>query len=228
MSVSAVIPLRYRDCCDQQGQPIFLLAGKTLWHITIGQALDCGHLQDVIVAYDDDRFLPHLEEWGDRIRLCKRPAALSESSKTNIDVLAFVASQDAAFSGVVSDYLILLEITHPLRPKGIISQVAHAAEELGANSLITCRRSHYNLWRRTNGQEMTRVISSGDASNVETYQELLGICSVFSSDCLGTENPFGDVVDIVPIDKFWATIDLRDADGLWLAEKYLERAAITL
>lgn len=223
MTTIAVIPIRYSDACNADGSPRHTLAERTLWDITIAQATQAAGLDAVVVAYDDDRFLPLLAQWQDKVVTLKRPPELSHDPYTTMDVLAFVA-RTLAQQGRPARRVMLLEITHPLRPKGVIDQVAGmVANNPDVDSVITCYPLHYNFWRRDADGGMSRIAGPGEAGGTAMYQELTGICSVFSARWLGTETPFGDVVDVIPIDRFWATVDVRNEDGLWLAQKYVER-----
>ena len=121
------------------------------------------------------------------------------------------------------DYVMLLEITHPLRPQGIVGQLVESISTRPSDSLVTVHPLHYNFWRRDEFGEISSIQGSGDDPNVGMYQELMGICSIFTPALLETENPFGEQMDMVTIERFWATIDVRDDDGLWLAEQYLKR-----
>ncbi len=225
MKFAAVIPIRYQDCCNTDGAPKRELSEKPLWAITIEQALAASSLDQVIVAYDDDAFLKNLDPWSGRIETVKRPKALSEKGVTTLDVLEHVA---AALAENSYDYFMLIEITHPLRPKGIIDQMIAATKEQKVDSLITCHPVHYNFWRRNEQGRMGRIAGTGDQAHVALYQELTGIGSVFSASALVKGDPFGGHVDVVPIERFWATIDVRDDDGLWLAEQYLKRTGVKL
>ena len=227
MTVTGVIPLRYDDCFGEDGKPRHVLSGKPLWEITIGQALDSNKLARVVVAHDDSRFASLLRSVAGRLTLLQRPPELSRPGVTTLDVMAHVARALVA-DGRADEFFMLLEITHPLRPSGIIDQIAKAAADLDADALVTCHSIHYNFWRQEKNRGAERIAGTGENPAVSLYQELIGICSVFRAINLGTENPFGNNVDIVPIDKFWATIDVRDDDHLWLAEQYLERLGIRL
>ena len=227
MTLAAVIPLRYRDCFHADQSPLMELAGRPLWEITVSQALDAKGLDRLIIAHDDDRFAMHLQPWKDRIEQLQRPQELSRKGVTTLDVLAYVARTLDEFGNTPSQ-LMLLEVTHPLRPKGIIDQVISAGDKSGADSIITSHRIHYNFWRQDERGHMKRIVGTGDRANVFLFQELIGICSIFTPRFLDTDNPFGEQVNVVPMDRFWATIDVRNDDGLWLAERYLERTGVKL
>ena len=200
-------------------QPRYRLQGEPLWAYTLDQAVAAKGINRVVVAYDDDRFLPHMESWRDRLTLCERPPFLGLRGVTTLDVLAHVSQNTA--SDTMPDYWMLLEITHPLRPSGIINQLVGAIAHQPADSLITVHPVHYNYWRRDESGRIVRISGSGDSAGSELFQEVVGICSLFSPRFLGTGNPFGDKVDMVPIRDLWSIVDVRDADGLWLAQAYL-------
>lgn len=225
--VDAIIPIRVRDCCNADGTPRFLLQGRTLWDITLDHALAADGLRTVIVAHDDDGFADRLDSADDRVTTLKRPDALSLDGVTTLDVMRETARLRVE-SGVPADYYLLMEITHPLRPKALVSDILQALETDHADSLITCHRVHYNFWRRDAEGGMARIAGAGDRAEVAMFQELIGIGSLFRTETLLADNPFGDRIDIVPIDRFWATIDVRDEDGLWLAEIYLDRIGARL
>ena len=222
--IDIVIPVRQADCCDAGNAPLFTLQGRTLWDITLDQALEAECPRRVVIAHDDDRFADHVAARGDAVTLMKRPPELSGAGKTTLDVLAHIA--ETAPDG--ADYLMLLEMTHPLRPKGIIDELMRVVAADRPDSLITCHRADYNYWRGSADGAMERVIGSGETGGTALYQELTGIGSIFRADLLGGPNPFGEKVDMAPIDRFWATVDIRDEDGLSLAERYLERIGATL
>lgn len=222
MSIVAVIPLRALDLLDPSGQPAIMISGKPLWDVTISQAMASESLSVIVIAYDDDAFLPYLQYDSTRLVRLKRPVELGAESITTIDVTCW-AVQELISQGQHYAHAMLLEVTHPLRPVGIIDTIAEAIRKSSADSLITCHPVRYNYWRQYHGDIPNRLLGACEDSDVSMFQEMIGIGSVFSARCLVTQNPLGDRVDIVPIDRFWATIDVRDADGLWLAQAYLDR-----
>ena len=48
------------------------------------------------------------------------------------------------------------------------------------------------------------------------------IYSIIKTALFVPEQPFGEIVDMASIDRFWSTIGMRNEEGLWLAERYLE------
>ncbi len=222
MKINAVIPIRYSDACFEKSQKArYTLKDEPLWVHTFQCAVDTKKLSKVIVAYDDERFESHLEKWQDMIKPILRPSFLSLTGTSTLDVLGYVSDQTAPEESV--DYWMLMEITHPLRPKSIADRLIEIIKKEPADSLITVHPVRYNFWLQNHRIGTERIVGGGEESEVQLFQELIGICSIFSTEYLGTGNPFGERVDMVPIEDYWSTIDVRDDDGLWLAQKYLER-----
>jgi CMP-N-acetylneuraminic acid synthetase len=223
--IDAVIPIRFTDCCLEDGTPKYSLQGKPLWDWTIEQVVQTNNLNNIVVAYDDKRFEQYLEKWNDKIVKYLRPDFLSKEDVSLFDVTDYVLTHINEVKNP-PDYALILEITHPLRPKGIIQQLVDIAIQSPADSIFTVYPVHYNFWREELGP-MKRFQGSGDNSQIKMFRELTGICSVFKFELLKSNNPFGEEIDMIPIDRFWATIDVRDEDGLWLAEQYLNRIQST-
>ena len=219
MKTAAVIPIRYKDCCLGDGAPRCLLRGKPLWQWTFEDAVAAQSLAHIIVAYDDDSFLPYLKDLDKRIIPFKRPAFLSGEGYKSLDVLIHVA-RELPEPAVGAEHLMLLEITHPLRPKGFLEHIIELKRSNPADSFVTVRPVHYNFWKRDSGG-IRRIVGSGDDPVTGMYSELLGIGALFNKNCLLTDNPFGDSSALVPIEGLWSQVDVRDADDLWLAEASL-------
>ncbi len=221
MDVYAIIPIRYGDCFNPDGSPRFLLGGRTLWDITFERVLESKVFREVIIAYDHSGFEQFIPSTDERLKGYLRPAHLSDDNYTTLDVLRHVADQQRFGE---YDFLMLLEITHPLRPHGMIEEMAKIALAQAVDSLITVRPVRNNFWRREADGRIFRMEGTGDDSRVEMHKEILGVGSLFRVGALrGPGAPFGEKVDVAPIRKLWAEIDIRDDESLWFAERYLER-----
>lgn len=225
MKINAVIPIRYQDCFNADDSPKFMLREKALWEYTLDQAIEeSDALDQVIIAYDDKRFESHLTPWLEhsKVQGYLRPPFLSDNNISVLDVLAHIGSW-LQNSGETPNYLMLMEITHPLRPQGIIRQLVKAVQEHPVDSLVTVYPVHYNFWRQDERGQIIRMQGQGDNPKVKMHQEIAGVCSLFRPELLQSDSPFGEEIDMIPIERFWATIDVRDQEGLWLAEAYLKK-----
>ena len=221
MNINAIIPIRFEDCCKKDGTPKYILQNKPLWEWTIEHALEEESLEKIVVAFDDPRFERYLEKWGKRIIRFLRPPSLS-GKNVNLFQVANYVEHHFDKGNRLPEYTMILEITHPLRPEGIAGQLINALKDSTVDSIFTVHPIHYNYWKSTHEGDL-RIEGSGDNAEVKMFQELIGICSIFRTIFLASEQPFGEIVNMIPIQRFWSTIDVRDEDGLWLAEQYLKR-----
>ena len=104
-------------------------------------------LNRIIIAYDDERFLPYLDKWEGKLEGYLRPKILSKPGITSLDVLSHVLSHEKD-RNTSPDYVMLLEITHPLRPPGIIKQLVETTKNQTVDSLVTVYPVHYNFWKK--------------------------------------------------------------------------------
>lgn len=216
IKISAFVPLRFATDCSPDGGPRFSLGGVPLWCHTLDLLTSASEVDDVVVACDDPRIEAQMEPWHDRIRIWRRPATLSAANVTTVDVLAAYAreNQEAA----QPDYYLLAEITHALRPRTLIEQIVSIANRQPADTILTARAVRYPIWRPT-PDGMQRLDITPDQEAV--FEEMSGICSLFSPRWLLTDNHFGIKVDVVPTDRFWAVLDIRSEEVAAVAEQYL-------
>jgi CMP-N-acetylneuraminic acid synthetase len=208
----AVIPIRYRDCCSPETNLArHHLEGRPLWAFTLDHACQSNSMSTIIVAYDNDAFLPHLEPWKDNIELLKRPSYLSEQNYTVMDVLRYVSGEIAHSASNFLTNLMLMEITHPLRPPSLIDELIKTAERTSASALVPCKPSKYTYWRqKAHDIPVERLKGTGECPEIVMWREVLGLGAVFSLKALLDETHFTENVVLIPIDEGWAAIDATE------------------
>lgn len=221
-TVCAVIPIRTGDVCDADCKPKVLLRGAPLWVYTFEAALKAASLQRIIVAADDARFYQYVDEFPRLEHPIVRPPYLSAVEMTTLDVLGYVTARLSG-EGYCPDYYMLLEITHPIRPRAIIDRLVDIAESRAFDSMFTAYVGAYNYWYETGSREFARVRVKAGRTRSPLYQEMIGLASLFRSELLQSDDPYGQKVGIVPIHGLEGLIDTREEEGLWLAEQYLQR-----
>ena len=208
MNTTAIIPVRFRDCFDERCQTVFHYKQKPLWEHTVESAIGSSKVDQIIIAYDDDRITSMLDWHQPKIDLFKRPEFLSLEGVTTLDVLQHVVAKYT--NSNKTDYFMLLEISHPDRPLDLLDSLVKTAEKRPADSHITVKPIKYNYWVQNNEKGSSRIVGGGENTNITIYQELLGIGSLFSKQsCLSAE-PFGIEVNMIPLEGDWVEVDLRN------------------
>lgn len=103
---------------------ILPLAGKPLISHSIEYALRDFTNSDVYVSTDTPEIMKVVEPYG--VNIVKRPESLSGDLIPTADVLQHI-SEELQKTGILYDYMILLQCTSPLRPQGMLK---HAMNEL--------------------------------------------------------------------------------------------------
>lgn len=207
MKITAVIPVRFQDYYDKKNQRVFHYKNKPLWEHTIQSAIASRKMDQVIIAYDDDRIIPMLSCHGSNVEIVKRPEFLSLEGVTTLDVLQHVAAK--ILSGSAVDYFMLLEISHPDRPRALLDRLIETAENTPADSHITVKPIKYNYWVKHNESGTSRIVGGGENTDISVYQELLGIGSLFRAQVCSSGDVLGGEVNMIPLDGDWVDVDIR-------------------
>ena len=127
------------------GKNIKLLHDKPLIAWTIEAALNCHHLNRVIVSTDDNNIAKIAIEYGAEVPFI-RPALLAQDNSTTVDMvkhaLKFYSSNQETF-----DYVVLLQPTSPLRNSEHITEAIELLLKKKADAIISvCKVEHSPLW----------------------------------------------------------------------------------
>lgn len=107
------------------GKNIKFLNGKPLIAWTIQQAQNSRLIDNLIVSTDSSEIAGVCETYGAKVPEL-RPDYLATDEASSMDVLEYVLNKEEN-SGRVSDYVILLEPTSPLRKKGDLDNIIQLA-----------------------------------------------------------------------------------------------------
>ncbi|MBF0137534.1 MAG: acylneuraminate cytidylyltransferase family protein [Magnetococcales bacterium] len=136
--VLAVIPARggskgipYKNICDLAGKP--LLA----WSIEAARA--CAYIDRCILSSEDAEIIATAQKWGCEVPFV-RPMELARDESPTIPVL--IHALDALAERY--DYLVLLQVTSPLRDPADISACLEICERERAPACVTLVETHQN------------------------------------------------------------------------------------
>lgn len=167
---------------------------------------------DVVVTTDDARIREMADAFGGRV------VAHARSAESYVAALAEVARSHGA------DIVVVLEPTHPFRPKGLIRRTAdNLAARDHLDSVVCVRRFTANLWRRTADGEILALSEGGDGRDAVYFQEMVGLALAARPHLFEDGRRLGDAVGFEVVDQTWALVDVRDDTGFAVAEALATR-----
>ena len=218
----AIIPIRGSD--NEVGYGHMLkLGGKPLLSFTVEAAAQSRFIKRIIVSTDD----PGVAELAVRLGAeapFLRPAELCAPGVALAGVLQHALKWLEEQDGYHPDLVVLLEITHPLRPPGLIDRVVEVLSQEGLDSAFAAREERHEFWTFGSGGALERVQPKDEVPRhilQPLYKEMGGMVTVMRAQLTRAGRRLGDRIGLVPVRDVSSVLDLHDEDGLRLAEALL-------
>ena len=124
------------------------ILGKPLIAYTIEAALQARTLTRTIVSTDDKTIAQVSEQYGAEVPFL-RPKHLATDTATGIAVLQHAVTYLEEKEGFVTDIVVCLQPTSPLRSAEDIDQAVNLCLKSGADSVVSlCRAKHHPFWMK--------------------------------------------------------------------------------
>jgi len=205
---------------------IKLFRGKPLIAHSIESAKSSQSIDRVIVSTDDKEIADISRSFGAEVIM--RPEALATDSSSSEDALIHVVDKLESSSSINIDFIIFLQATSPLRPKGLIDQCLVNLEEQGGDSLVSVYFETLFYWREENGEGKSihdykvRPMRQQIKKEERIYRET-GSLYIMKRDILIKErNRLGGKIILYPM-KHEDTFEIDSEFDFWLLEKIAER-----
>ncbi len=204
-------------------QPGFALQRELLIR-TIQQAKGLTGISQVVVSTESESLAEVARRAGADVPFV-RPKELAEAS---VDVLEVVkhAMTEVEKSGLVSDAVVLLEISYPLRHTSDVESMLKQLFAEGLEAVIPGRRERRGLWsvRGTDVNQIGEGFMPRDRKSTSAYIGLLGYGAVLRSAALRA-NPFHERVGVYEIKDEFAAMEFRFGIDEALATQLLKMTA---
>jgi len=202
-----------------------LLVGKSLLAYTVEAALAARLVDRVIVSTDSEAIRKEAIVLGVEAPFL-RPAALAARDVPVDKALRHCVLWLDENEQYRADVVVLLEMTHPLRPEGLIDQVIELLIEQGLDSVFTAFVEQHNFWIFGENGRLERVVRMGSLPRHlkrPIYKEMGGLVTATRAKFVRVGKRLGQNVGLVPIRDLYAMVDTQDPDGLFLAEAILNK-----
>lgn len=224
LQVLAIIPVRGKDA-EVDGKPV-LLANRPLISYTIETALNSPIVNRTVVTTDSPSTRELAISLGAEAPFI-RPAELAEPGVSLDQVLQHCARWLAEEEDYRPSAVMSLETSHPIRPDGLLDQVAGSLVEQRLDTVFTVYEEHHAFWGVDEYGELSPIgeeETKPRALRRPMYREIAGLALVCRSEVLLHQGRrFGERVGIIPLREAYALVDTQDPEGLELAEFFLAR-----
>jgi CMP-N-acetylneuraminic acid synthetase len=190
---------------------------------TIDAAKASRSIRRVIVSTDDPKVAALARELGAEAPFL-RPSELAAHGVPLGKVLQHAVQWLDAQPGGPVDFIALLEITHPVRPAGLIDRVIEVALAEDLDSVFCAREERHQFWTFDDGGNLNRLRPGNETPRMDLqplYMEMGGLVTVMRPHVPRAGERLGTRVGVVPVRDLSSLVDLRDEDGRRLAELLL-------
>lgn len=218
--VLAVVPAR-GGSKGIPGKNLKAMAGRSLLHRTIDQALAAHTIDDVVVTSDDAEILRHASEIAG-VRTIERPRDLAADDTAMWPVVVHALENSSA-----CDVVVLLQPTSPLRlPTDIDSAVTMLVERKANSVMSVCEVSTSPYWMFTigSGDKLQRILPKQPATTRQELPpcyEINGALYVVTTDWFRQSQVFVDDDTLAFVMPRERSVDIDTPADFALAERLL-------
>lgn len=217
LNLKVIIPAR-KGSKRFPGKNKVLLNGKPLFQHSIDYAISEGILpENIWINSDDEEILELGSHFG--IRAYSRNSRLADDFTPTVNVLEDQLNYFQEHR-INCDAVVLLQVTNPLRPEGLVRKALQVFEQSSTSSLCTfsplnkkfgtIKDSHFEPKNYSPGQRM---------QDIEPLYYENGLLYISSSKLILKEKKIiGDDVYPFVVDHVFANVDIDEPNDLLLAE----------
>ena len=213
--IAAIIPMRSNDIHKE--------LEEELLSRTLEAAKDSKHIKRVLLATDSERLAKIGASLNAEVPFL-RPKNLSEPNVRVDEVLKqFLFSLEG--DGYYPDIVVPLEMTYPLRPRGLIDGVIERLLRDGFDTVVAGFREIRGCWRLIENDEFEEIIDSSE--NKEERQPLHmsfpGLACATWASTLRKGGRLSGKLGIFEIDSSIPSTEIRSASDLALLTELIKR-----
>ncbi len=228
MNILAIIPARADSSVIQDGK-VIEINKKPIISYTIKAALNAKAINRIIVSTDSQMIADIAKQEGAECPFI-RSKELTKAGVAQVEVLNNCLDWVNKNEKSTPDYIVLMECTHPLRPKGLISKIIDIASKGSFDSVFPAMEEHASFWHMDDHNVPQRVLLAGEKElmtrNIRKpfYRELLGLGMITKTKFIKEGRLLGDVVGMVPIRDISGVVDMDEPYGITLANSVIAAA----
>ena len=172
-----------------------LFSGKPLISWTVNAAKESRLCNEIYVSTDDKIIVEITKDLGLSVESL-RPKELSLDASKTIDVVKYVLKEYES-KGTCFEYIILLQVTSPLRTSEHLDEAIQMFLDKEAKSVTSvCEMEHSPLWSNTLDKDLSMdgflsdEVKNSRSQDLPSYYRLNGAIYIVRTDTLLSENSF--------------------------------------
>ncbi len=214
--VIALVPVR--------GRPLFResLGKKPLLVHTLDAVKESHSVQRILVTTEDQEIADLARQEGAEVPFL-RPLELAEPGVPLERVFQHAITWLESNEGYKVDVAVLLEVSHPFRPPGLIDRIVNSLVEQKLDSVFVAVEETASFWFQGN-QGLTPIGEDGHAPRSERkpiYREISGMVCATRGEVIKRGDRLGRLVGMVPIRGMTGRVDVRSPMDLEIAKTLL-------
>lgn len=207
-----------------QGKPLYRerLGGRPLLVHTLEAAKKSRSVDRVIVSTEDEEMAGLARREGAETPFL-RPRELAGAQVPLERVLQHAVEWLEEHEGRAVDVVVLLEVTHPFRPPGLIDKIVRTLLEENWDSVFVAHEESGNFWSMEK-DGLRPVGEAGHAPRTRRkpiYREISGMVCATRGEVVKRGDRLGYRVGMVPVRGIAGRIDVRSKIDLEIAESLL-------
>ncbi|HEY4215992.1 MAG TPA: hypothetical protein VGM67_02580 [Gemmatimonadaceae bacterium] len=208
-SVLAIIPISGADYESAGRLPE--LNGVGLLDYTFDAARVAKTLTRTIVVTDSSMVADYAKSRGMDVPFL-RPIELR--TRPVIEVLRYATRTIAEAEGSEPDWVVQLQVTHPLRPSGFVDDAVRTVLGSDLDSAFAASEEFSSFWMLGDTGRPERLVSSHRAAagtRQPVYRELSGLFSMARAAIVSAGSMVGDNLGIIPIRDRTFLLDVQES-----------------
>jgi glycosyltransferase involved in cell wall biosynthesis len=195
-------------------------SNEALIQETIGAVDEAEYVDDVFLTTDVEYIADNAEEWGASDAIL-RPPELSETDVGVVEVYKYTLEQ-LEESGRYPDLVLTADITHPLRPTGLIDDIIVYLVRNGYDTVVAVYPEYRPSWVERDGelQQLNEATKRLDRNPVQIGMFSLG--AVMYPHVLRREDRLAGDFGVYEVENPLATIEIRERQDLKYWEELRE------
>ncbi len=220
------IPAREQDVL--RDKKAIKVNGKTLLRHTL-EAVEQSALPGQIIVSTDSELVAELAlREGIKIPFLRDPSLADDNTSLG-EVMKWTQNSLRERAGINAPYWMLLELSHPIRPPGLLKKVFETMVTQDLDSVFPALEIGHKCWTVQEDGGLLEISpdqNSNRQKRQKIFAQLHGLACATRESWISQGRIVGDNIGIVPVRGLFGYADLKEPVGRQLAELICEHPAL--